>query len=56
MPCWAWMGAETGYISGYGMYFLGMNYPLRFVLFGAMLTGLGGCRASTSCAVKAGQP
>ena len=36
-----WMGTETGYVSGYGMYYLGMNYPLRFVLFGALLTGLG---------------
>jgi|GEM_PF-31482 uncharacterized membrane protein len=32
-----WMGTETGYVSGYGAYFLGMNYPLRFVLFGAIL-------------------
>jgi len=37
----AWMGTETGYVSGHGMYFLGMNYPLRFVIFGAALTGLG---------------
>lgn len=36
-----WMGAETGYASGWGAYYLGMNYPLRFVLFGAVLTGLG---------------
>src|SRR5437667_7661519 len=37
----AWMGTETGYVSGYGMYFLGMNYPLRFVLFGAALAVVG---------------
>ena len=37
----AWMGTETGYVSGYGAYYLGMNYPLRFVIFGAALTGLG---------------
>jgi hypothetical protein len=37
----AWMGTETGYVSGHGMYFLGMNYPLRFVIFGAALTVLG---------------
>ncbi len=37
----AWMGTETGYVSGYGAYFLGMNYPLRFVVFGAALTALG---------------
>lgn len=34
----SWFGAETGYISGWGAYFLGMNYPLRFVLFGLVLT------------------
>ncbi len=34
-----WMGTETGYRSGWGVYYLGMNYPLRFVLFGALLTG-----------------
>lgn len=33
-----WMGAETGYMSGWGVYYLGMNYPLRFVLFGGILT------------------
>lgn len=33
-----WMGTETGYRSGWGAYYLGMNYPLRFVLFGAVLT------------------
>jgi hypothetical protein len=37
----AWMGTETGYVSGHGMYFLGMNYPLRFVIFGAALAALG---------------
>lgn len=34
-----WMGTETGYMSGWGAYYLSMNYPLRFVLFGALLTG-----------------
>lgn len=33
-----WVGAETGYMSGWGAYYLGMNYPLRFVIFGAALT------------------
>ena len=37
----ALMGTETGYVSGHGMYFLGMNYPLRFVVFGAALSLLG---------------
>ncbi|HQQ95302.1 MAG TPA: DUF2157 domain-containing protein [Bacteroidia bacterium] len=36
----AWFGTETGYISGGGAYFLGMNYPLRFVLFGGILVGV----------------
>lgn len=35
-----WFGTQTGYISGWGAYFLGMNYPLRFVLFGSVLVGL----------------
>jgi hypothetical protein len=34
-----WMGTETGYMSGWGAYYLGMNYPLRFALFGGLLTG-----------------
>ena len=34
----SWFGAETGYTSGWGAYYLGMNYPLRFVLFGIVLT------------------
>lgn len=34
----AWFGAETGYISGWGAYYFGMNFPLRFVLFGVILT------------------
>ena len=34
----AWFGTETGYLSRWNFYFLGMNYPLRFVLFGAILT------------------
>jgi hypothetical protein len=35
----SWFGTETGYVSGWGAYYLGMNYPLRFVLFGLVLTG-----------------
>ncbi len=37
-----WFGAETGYISGWGAYYLGMNYPLRFVMFGTVLTAASG--------------
>lgn len=33
----SWFGTETGYVSGWGAYFLGMNYPLRFILFGGVL-------------------
>jgi len=44
----AWMGTETGYVSGHGMYFLGMNYPLRFVIFGGALTILGVAGEHTS--------
>ena len=35
----SWFGTETGYVSGWGAYYLGMNYPLRFVLFGLALVG-----------------
>lgn len=33
----SWVGAETGYVSGWGAYYFGMNYPLRFALFGLVL-------------------
>ena len=33
----SWLGSETGYASGWGAYYLGMNYPLRFVLLGGGL-------------------
>ncbi|MDF3078879.1 MAG: hypothetical protein K0S09_2768 [Sphingobacteriaceae bacterium] len=35
----SWFGTETGYQTRWSYYFLGMNYPLRFVLFGALLVG-----------------
>lgn len=34
----AWFGTETGYLSRWNWYFLGMNYPLRFVFFGVAIT------------------
>lgn len=34
----AWFGTETGYLSRDNLYFLGMNYPLRFTCFGLLLT------------------
>jgi hypothetical protein len=36
----AWFGTETGYVSGWGAYYLGMNYPLRFVFFGGIMVGI----------------
>lgn len=33
----SWLGAETGYVSGWGAYWLGMNYPARFALYGVAL-------------------
>lgn len=33
----SYFGTSTGYASGWGMYWLGMNYPIRFVLFGSVL-------------------
>ncbi|XXD10785.1 DUF2157 domain-containing protein [Klebsiella sp. R445] len=35
-----WFGAETGYVSGWGAYWLGMSYPLRFVLFSGVMLAL----------------
>jgi len=34
----AWFGTETGYLSRWNWYFLGLNYPLRFVCFGLIIT------------------
>jgi hypothetical protein len=33
----SWFGTETGYQTQWSFYFLGMNYPLRFVVFGIVL-------------------
>lgn len=33
----SYFGTSTGYSSGWGAYWLGMNYPIRFVLFGGVL-------------------
>ncbi|MES2278800.1 MAG: DUF2157 domain-containing protein [Bacteroidota bacterium] len=33
----SWFGTETGYQTKWSNYFLGMNYPLRFVSFGMVL-------------------
>ncbi|MFD2160948.1 DUF2157 domain-containing protein [Paradesertivirga mongoliensis] len=34
----SWFGTETGYQTAWRDYFLKMNYPLRFVFFGAFIT------------------
>ena len=36
----SWFGTETGYQTAWADYFLGMNYPLRFVCFGAILLAI----------------
>ncbi len=35
----SWIGFETGYVSGWGAYYLGLNYPARFLLVGIVLVG-----------------
>lgn len=35
-----WFGGVTGYVSGWGAYFFGMNYPLRFLIAGLAMVGL----------------
>ncbi len=36
-----WFGGVTGYASGWGVYWFGMNYPLRFLLAGLAIAGVG---------------
>jgi len=35
----SWFGTETGYQTHWAYYFLGLNYPFRFVLFSIVLVG-----------------
>ena len=35
----SWFGTETGYQTHWAYYFLGLNYPFRFVLFSIVLAG-----------------
>ena len=35
-----WFGGVTGYLSGWGAYFFGMNYPLRFLVAGLLMVGM----------------
>lgn len=32
-----WFGGVTGYVSGWGAYWFGMNYPMRFLLAGLLM-------------------
>ena len=34
-----WFGGVTGYVSGWGAYFFGMNYPVRFLIAGLLMIG-----------------
>jgi hypothetical protein len=36
----SWFGCETGYMSDWGAYFFGMNYPLRFIPFSICVVAL----------------
>lgn len=36
-----WFGTESGYMSGWGAYFLGLNYPMRFALVSPVIVLLG---------------
>lgn len=31
-----WFGAQTGYVAGWGCYWLGMTYPVRYLMVGAL--------------------
>lgn len=35
-----WMGARTGYASGWGAYYFGFNWPLRYAFLGVGLCGV----------------
>jgi hypothetical protein len=35
-----WFGGVTGYMSGWGAYFFGMNYPMRFLIAGLLMAGM----------------
>jgi hypothetical protein len=35
-----WFGGQTGYVSGWGVYWLGMTYPVRFLAAGTFALGV----------------
>lgn len=41
MLFFVWFGGRTGYISGWGAYWFGMNYPLRFVAAAGAIVAIG---------------
>ncbi|WP_062546932.1 DUF2157 domain-containing protein [Pedobacter sp. PACM 27299] len=48
----AWFGTESGYLSRGNWYFIGMNYPLRFVCFGFVLTASSFLMKGSSAHIK----
>jgi hypothetical protein len=36
-----WFGGQTGYISGWGAYWLEMNYPMRYLIAGILFSAFG---------------
>lgn len=52
----SWFGTETGYESGWGAYYLGMNYPMRFALFGAALAAIAFIMKNIKAVKKLFQP
>lgn len=48
----AWFGTESGYLSRGNWYFAGMNYPLRFVCFGFVLTALSFLMKDANSSIK----
>lgn len=36
-----WFGTESGYVSGWGAYYLGLNYPMRFALVSPLVVLFG---------------
>lgn len=36
-----WFGSESGYVSGWGAYYFGMNYPVRFAVASPLVIALG---------------
>ena len=37
----SWYGTESGYVSGWGAYFLGLNYPVRFAIASPLVISIG---------------